>query len=365
MHDLIRKLLKVLFAVIVMIGAVAMVSAADIVKGPYLQNVTPTSITICWENDRPESGLVEYATVPGGSRLSAASENIRPFHEVTLSGLSPSTDYRYKVSSEGDSAVGTFRTAPKKHDPFTFIAYGDSRSGHAVHKILLNLMMKRRPALILNSGDLVGDGRKQEDWDVFWGIVGPVTDSIPYYPCLGNHEKNSALYYKYFSLPEGAEGERYYSFSYGGAFFIILDPDGGLLVMPKQKKWLKEQLRKAQAYDFIFAMFHYPPYSSSKREPLLSLRRALGPVFERYKVTAVFNGHDHFYERSEDGSVTYIVTGGGGAPLYDHVRDLPESRVRSKTNHFVAVKIDKETAAFDAVDASGKVFDSFSIQSPR
>ncbi|MFC1474729.1 metallophosphoesterase [bacterium] len=340
-------------------------TAADILKGPYIQNVTPTSITVCWENDLPDSGLVEYAPASGGDRLSVSSEKKQLFHEVTLTGLTPATDYRYIVKSGGQSARGVFRTAPSGFEPFTFIAYGDSRSGHAVHKTLLNLMMKRRPALILNSGDLVGDGRKQEDWDVFWGIVTPVTDSIPYYPCLGNHEKNSPLYYKYFSLPEGPEGERYYSFSYGGAFFIILDPDGGLLVMPKQKKWLKEQLKKGQAYDFIFAMFHYPPYSSSKREPLLSLRRALGPMFKKYKVTAVFNGHDHFYERSEAGGVTYIVTGGGGAPLYDHVRNLPESRVRSKSHHFIVVKINGKTAAVEAVDSNGKVIDSFTIRSPR
>ena len=30
----------------------------------------------------------------------------------------------------------------------------------------------------------------------------------------------------------------------------------------------------------------------------------------------VFSGHDHDYERSLINDVTYIVSGGGGAPLY-------------------------------------------------
>jgi hypothetical protein len=44
-------------------------------------------------------------------------------------------------------------------------------------------------------------------------------------------------------------------------------------------------------------------------------------TFVKYRPRAVFCGHDHLYYRTVRDNITYIVTGGGGAPPY-----RPENR---------------------------------------
>jgi hypothetical protein len=46
-----------------------------------------------------------------------------------------------------------------------------------------------------------------------------------------------------------------------------------------------------------------------------TLIRDYVPIFERYRVSMVFSGHDHDFERGRRGKLDYIVTGGGGAEL--------------------------------------------------
>jgi hypothetical protein len=66
-------------------------------------------------------------------------------------------------------------------------------------------------------------------------------------------------------------------------------------------------------------------------------------MFATYKVDYVFAGHIHGYARSVRDGVTYIVTAGGGAPLYlppefggyyHFVRvDVEDDSVRDKVIH--------------------------------
>ena len=48
---------------------------------------------------------------------------------------------------------------------------------------------------------------------------------------------------------------------------------------------------------------------------MLQMRQTVAPLLAKYKATAMFAGHDHTYERSEADGVTFITSGGAGAPL--------------------------------------------------
>jgi hypothetical protein len=50
---------------------------------------------------------------------------------------------------------------------------------------------------------------------------------------------------------------------------------------------------------------------------VLALRPLLDSLFQKHGVKLVFQGHDHLYYRTVRSGITYVVTGGGGAPLYD------------------------------------------------
>jgi hypothetical protein len=79
----------------------------------------------------------------------------------------------------------------------------------------------------------------------------------------------------------------------------------------------------------------------------------------------VFNGHDHIYERSLRNGIWYIVTGGGGAPLYDvNQNPNPYQVYAEKTLHFCKLLIDGEQVTFEMIRADGTVGDSIVITKP-
>jgi acid phosphatase len=85
------------------------------------------------------------------------------------------------------------------------------------------------------------------------------------------------------------------------------------------------------------------------------------PIFERYRVALVLNGHDHNYQRyTSRRDVTYIVTGGGGAALYpvrSDCRETPARAAAARRHHFTAVQIAGDSMTVTAVAAGGAVLD--------
>ena len=129
-----------------------------------------------------------------------------------------------------------------------------------------------------------------------------------------------------------AQDERYFSFQYGLAAFVMLDvnnqsPDcgtsgtncnitgeneGGTYApdwMPgsRQYAWLEETLQQAeQESRFTFVVWHHAPYSSGPHAQTPPAddqsgvpTRALNALLQRHRVTAVFNGHDEMAEMSD------------------------------------------------------------------
>jgi hypothetical protein len=90
---------------------------------------------------------------------------------------------------------------------------------------------------------------------------------------------------------------------------------------------------------------------------------ALIPLFEKEHVTAGFFGHDHNYQHYLKNGVHYVITGGGGAPLYDV--DKPPAGITQKvisTELFVAVKVTDKTAHIDALALDGSVLDRIDLK---
>jgi len=339
-------------------------SSAEIIKGPYIQKGSTEGVTICWESDSAVPATVGIARVSSEKnwKLTPVNEG-GDFHEVRIEGLEPGTEYDYYVQETGGKQeAGRFKTFPGNPEPFRFIAYGDCRSQHDIHRRIVAHMLKFEPEFIVNSGDLVADGTKQEDWDVFWDIIGPLARNVYYYPVLGNHEKDSPLYYKYFSLPDNGDKERYYSFVYSNVLVAALDSNMPYFLVAKQKSWLKDELKRFRTGVFKIVAYHHPFYSSSKREPNMHFRQYYSSTYWKYGVQVAINGHDHFYERSIDqGGVQHIVAGGGGAPLYDQPRLQPETRVKAKEYHFMVFDVTEKRMRVRVVNIDGIVIDEFNV----
>ncbi|KAA3609625.1 MAG: hypothetical protein DWQ05_22080 [Calditrichaeota bacterium] len=344
--------------------------------GPYLQNVTSKSAVVCW------------ATFAGQSTLTYPDGKIQKFneyehHEMLLDGLQENTTYEYDVLGDGSAAgKGKVTTFPKKIEPFQFVVLGDTRSRHDIHKRNIERIMAENPLFVVNTGDLVGNGRRIQDWDKFFELNNELMRNIPYFPVLGNHEKDSKFYFEFFNLPGN---ERYYSFNVGDALFLFLDTEGedyqtpqylkteesreyywnnhNLKYFEEQKAWVEHQLTINKDAGFVFVFFHQPLFSVKKtRVEDAKLRRKFwGDIFERHGVQVVLNGHDHHYHRAFNGGTHYITTAGGGAGLYEPDTPQPETKKISKIEHIVKVEVGPAQAHLTAIDINGNIIEKIHV----
>jgi hypothetical protein len=72
-------------------------------------------------------------------------------------------------------------------------------------------------------------------------------------------------------------------------------------------------------------------------------------------VKAVFAGDDHRYDRMENDQILYIITGGGGAPIYTF-KDL------GGYFHYVWISVQDGRIEGEVVDLDGQIQDRFVIE---
>ncbi len=320
---------------------------------PFLQNVTRTRITICWRTERESKGVVRYGRTEETNLSAEGPRGTK--HEIRLRNLKPGTVYHYKVRSWN----GRFRTAPGDRDSFSFVLYGDGRSGHKTHAKLVRQITKLNPDLAVHSGDLVENGRILSQWKKFFELSDPLLRNVPLFPALGNHERNSPHYFDFFSLPGR---ERYYSFDYGPAHFVVLDSNGKHKTETGFLEWLKRDLASTDR-PFVFAVYHHPALSSTfteiRRRSAVQMYSLWGKIFEKGRVSFALQGHNHNYQRAEKNGVTYITSGGAGAPLYPLGKALPESKSRSVAHHFVHFRVSDRRVVGKVIDIDGRIIDRF------
>ncbi len=324
-------------------------------RDPYLQNVTATSVVVCWRTKEEIEGAVEFGEKPSLGR--AAKGQKGRIHAVEIRDLKPGTVYHFRVGT----ITGRFRTAPEGDAALRFVLYGDGRSGHAIHAKIAEAIAKETPDLVLHSGDLVENGLSSGQWENFFKTASPFLRTAPFYSALGNHERNSPAYFDNFVLPGN---ERWYSFDYGAAHFVVLDSNSGWRSNEQQLEWLRKDLAGAGPR-WRFAVFHHPMYSTSKVEGRVkdtaAMAKLWGPIFEQGKLTAALGGHNHNYQRAEKNGVTYLTSGGGGAPLYPLGPELPETKFQQAAYHYVRFTVESKRAVAEAVDLEGKVLDRFTL----
>jgi hypothetical protein len=331
--------------------------------GPYLSwvNDPQTTMTITWENEREGTGSVEWGLVDSYG-FTDFDSTFGKLHSVELSGLTPSTTYHYRVlSSTGETGDDhTFSTAKFFTEPFTFVAYGDTRTNDVYRAEVASRIININPDLVFNTGDLVENGWDRDLWRKWFTTNQVLLEDRPFFNAIGNHEENASLYYKYWHFPGN---EQWYSLDYGNAHFICLNTETNL--DGNQKDWLEADLKTARdSSSWIFVFFHQPPYSSGSHGSNLSIRQSWCSLFEKYEVDIVFNGHDHDYERSLINGVYYIVTGGGGAPLHN-VGSNSWTLYSESTLHCTKISIDysqnNSQLILEAIKPDGTVFDSLTI----
>jgi predicted phosphodiesterase len=241
------------------------------------------------------------------------------------------------------------------------LVYGDTRTGHTVHQALVDSMVLLKPAAVFHTGDLVDDGTLADRWVTFNNITAALRAESDFFPALGNHEKQSQLFFDNFELPNN---EQWYSVERNNTHFIILNSCVDMSPLSEQYQWLMDDLDSIDAaIQFRVVIFHQPLHSTGRHGGADTLEQLLAPIFEQHHIDMVFNGHDHDYERSYCNGIYYIVAGGSGAPLYDQAGTDPCSQLYLKTHHFCKLSMLDNRLVVKAYDLSGQKIDEFEIHS--
>lgn len=380
-----RKFVLKLTVVITILSASACSSQAEITRGPYVQNAEPDKITIMWRTAKPLKGSVFFGREKAKLRFEVGTTYVSKSHELTIGGLTPNRKYYYQVrTGETNSPIGSFWTAAEPDDEFRFAIFGDTRSAHKPHALVVENIIRHEPRFALHTGDL---SNRLSDSEIvkFFQIEAALLRSIVLYPVMGNHDYRSGgkKMAELFSLPTNlTEREIYYSFNYGSAHFLVINSqDHGAYMADKlQRLAIEKDLKEASSnpdIKYIFVFMHLPMHSIGGAHggcETPGLRNNLGPIFRQYGVNAVFHGHDHYYQRFEpDGDnrglgdppgepdviekgVTYVVVGGGGAPLY-HPKKAGTKEPKCGKEHGLTVKYALRDYSFLIIDLSAKKAD--------
>lgn len=306
--------------------------------GPYITGTTSHATSIhVWTHDFIPV-ILEYSPEEDGGIIDGISLNLTSgdedvHHIFALRNLDPGTWYHYRIIADG-RRYGDYRfmTYPQS-GPVSFVVYGDTRdelpriSQEDRHRLVADAIADEPGvALIVHTGDLVHDGGNISDWDRFFSTGARMLANASFAPVMGNHERNSTLYFKIFRSPAN------YTIEAGDFFITILDSnDWSWDTLPYQSAWLSESLTEDIPWKFV--ALHHPIYSSDEKHwgGFENLRKEWEPIFRESGVVAVFQGHVHLYERDAADGITYITEARGGAPWYALAEEkIPEYRKSSE-----------------------------------
>lgn len=213
--------------------------------------------------------------------------------------------------------------------PFTFAVIGDYRgdSDGNMPPVLLEMfaMLNRdAPKFVLSSGDLI-NGYPEEDEPhlrKLWGgyLAALKTLQPPIFHVPGNHDIFHALSARLYAE---MLGPTHYAFDYAGVRFICLDTETDpSRVDETQFGWLRAQI-EAAGERRLFIMLHQPPFPvdghiAHSLDIFPEDRDRLHRLFmaHREQIGGVFLGHEHLFEFEHRDGVPYLISAGGGAPLY-------------------------------------------------
>ncbi len=298
-----------------------------IVRGPMVQRIGATTATIVVETDLPARVTLAWGpTAALGTAAAATAHAGDRRHVFELAGLPPDAAVHYQVSVDGVAGPALrFATPPGPGEVLRFAVYGDVRGGHVTHSKVIAALAAEAPDLVLASGDLVLRGTDEADWQQFFAVAGPMLATTPFFSCVGNHDVGRAgdlsrRFTEIFALPPASPdrpaGAGWYSFDVADLHFVMLDSNA--YSDSAQRAWLEADLAAARKRGVraIFGVTHDGPYSRGTHGGNKTAVRDYVPILTRHEVTLLFSGHDHIYQRGRMDDLDYIVTGGGGAPLY-------------------------------------------------
>jgi predicted phosphodiesterase len=345
--------------------------------GPWLirKDTSVMSIMAEQDGDAPvtlrfgtDKGNLDKETIQQGSVLNFELDNIEQGQ----------TWYYQLQSQKSTTAIYSFSN-PASVDSFSFNIWGDSQSGWKYFQENIRNTLQYNDAFGIGVGDLVGNGSDEDEWRKFFQILAPSSSGRPYYLVPGNHDYDGyyddlkpANYERYTSyMPK-----RYFSWYYGNAAFIALDPNEnfpiGVREGSQQHAWFMKALNTVQwkKATWRFILLHQTLYSQGWQGygGDQVLRDLIEPHIESAGIDFIVSGHTHDYERLKkkygQQEVVFLIVGGAGGSLEPPESSLqPKMDTVIKKHHMGRFFIQGQSIRFEARGLQNEVLDTFTVAS--
>ena len=248
---------------------------------------------------------------------------------------------------------------PNKRDSVRFAVIGDSGTGdkpqYETAAQLARWFGVYPFEFVIMMGDNLYGSEKPRDYEEKFERPYAVLlrSGVRFHASLGNHDDQNQRYYAKFNM----NGERFYTFSpRKDVSFFALD---STYMGPEQLEWLNRALATSD-HRWKIVFFHHALYSSGRRHgPNEELRALLEPIFVRHAVSAVFSGHEHFYERIwPQKGIPYFIVGASGKLRRGNVDPQPQTAAHfDEDRSFLLVEITESALHFQAVSRTGATVD--------
>lgn len=253
-------------------------------------------------------------------------------NHVTVTGLAANTTYYYTVEKNGEQTepaqyrTGDFETAKMLFvgDPQIGASKGKSQNGDKLvaeggaantaarndaysWDRTLDTAVKANPDVdfIISAGDQVNKtgGAKEEEYAGY--LNASALRNLPVATTIGNHDSLNSDYYLHFNNPNATQngltdagGDYYYR--YAGGLFIVLNTNN--YNGAEHEKTIQEAVKKYPDAKWRVVTIHQDIYGSgadhSGTDGMIQ-RTQLTPIFDKYDIDVVLQGHDHSYTRSK------------------------------------------------------------------
>jgi 3',5'-cyclic AMP phosphodiesterase CpdA len=354
----------------------------------------------------PDFATTAATVTATAAKAEVASGKTAGEYAAYFNGLTPNTKYSYRV---GDGTTwsewNSFRTASDKPEAFRFLYLGDEQNSikSLWSRSIRNAYSKAPDArFIVHAGDLLEEGYDDRLWGEWCDAMGFISAEIPSFATPGNHDLHripggagpkevlsvSSLWRHRFTLPDnGPKGvdelkEQSYTIDYQGVRFISLDVNvysneafaesAKERVGKMQLVWLEELLRN-NPNRWTIVVQHQPIYPIAKGRDYVEMREALLPLYDKYRVDLVLQGHDHTYARthklaagkvvspSQPGTIYAISV--SGPKMYEIADKYAPLRAKTlaHTQAFQVIEIDGDKLTYNAYAVEGEQIDRFQL----
>ena len=317
------------------------------------------------------------------------------YHSVVFENLKPNTLYAYRVGfAENWSEWIQFKTANDTYSPTQFVYFGDAQNDILNHwSRVIRMAYKTAPdaSFVIHAGDLVDSAHKDNEWAQWFKAGGFIHSQWTAIPVVGNHEfqrfdgyegtlprRLSIQWRPQFTLPveenlDEKLHETVYSVEYQDILVLVLNSTGHL---EEQTEYIREKLTNSDA-KWKIVTNHHSVFSPAEGRDFEYARKVWKPMFEKYGVDLVLNGHDHTYARghtpvksqnvNESGIFkTLYVTSVSGPKQYKidkvkiknyEVDGYKSDKMGEETQFFQVINIDNNKLTYSAYTTLGDLYD--------